>query len=241
MSNAEYVKSTALHARANAAFNFDRRATNTMDHKKANQIIRILSAEYPNAKTALHYYSPWELLVATVLSAQTTDITVNKVTQRLFRRYRTMRDIAFASPETLENEIRSTGFYRRKAKYLKETAEILIAKFDGEVPKTMSELTSLPGVARKTANIVLWNAYGAIEGIAVDTHVQRLAQRLGLTENKNPNKIERDLMALTPKDQWPELTNLLISHGRRVCMARKPKCAICVVNRLCPSAFSQDQ
>lgn len=212
-----------------------------MDYKKANQIIRTLSTEYPNAKTALYHNSPWELLVATVLSAQTTDSTVNKVTETLFRRYRTVQDIAYASQEILEREIRSTGFYRRKAKYLKETAEILIAKFDGEVPKTMSELTSLPGVARKTANIVLWNAYGAIEGIAVDTHVQRLAQRLGLSENKNPNKIERDLMALIPKDQWPELTNLLISHGRRVCVARKPKCTICIVNRLCRSAFSHDR
>jgi endonuclease-3 len=212
-----------------------------MDLERASQIIRALSTEYPKTKTALRYGNPWELLIATMLSAQTTDSTVNKVTETLFKRYKTVRDIANASQETLEKEIRSTGFYHRKAKYLKAIAEAVITKFNGEVPRTMSELISLPGVARKTANIVLWNAYGVIEGVAVDTHVQRLAQRMGLTQMKDPDKIERDLMMLTPREQWPELTNLLIAHGRRVCVARKPKCSICIVNRLCPSAFSYNQ
>ena len=208
-----------------------------MDLETSRQIIRALTIEYPKTKTALRYSNPWELLIATMLSAQTTDSTVNKVTNILFMKYKTVQDIADVSQETLEKEIRSTGFYRRKAKYLKATAKALIAKFDGDVPRTMSELILLPGVARKTANIVLWNAYGVIEGVAVDTHVQRLAQRMGLSQMKNPDKIERDLMMLTPREQWPELTNLLIAHGRKVCVARKPKCTICIVNKLCPSAF----
>jgi endonuclease-3 len=211
-----------------------------MDLETASQIIGALSTEYPKVKTALRYGNPWELLIATMLSAQTTDRTVNKVTETLFKKYKTVQDIADVSQEDLEKEIRSTGFYHRKAQYLKATAKTLITKFNGDVPRTMSELISLPGVARKTANIVLWNAYGVIEGVAVDTHVQRLAQRMGLSQMKNPDKIERDLMMLTPREQWPELTNILIAHGRRVCVARKPKCNICIVNKLCPSAFSDN-
>jgi endonuclease-3 len=139
---------------------------------------------------------------------------------------------------TLEREIRSTGFYHNKAKNLKKTAQILVKTFNGQVPKTMDELLTLPGVARKTANIVLSNAYGVIEGIAVDTHVRRLVRRLGLTENDNPNKIEQDLMELVPREQWPRFTDLLIFHGRRICTAKKPLCEKCAINRLCPSAFT---
>jgi endonuclease-3 len=207
--------------------------------KKARvlKIIELLEKQYPRAKTALHYSSPLEILVATILSAQCTDKRVNIVTKSLFKKYRTAEDYANADLAELEQDIRSTGFYRNKAKNLKNAGQMLVEKFDSRVPRTMEEILELPGVARKTANIVLSNAYGVIEGIAVDTHVRRLSKRLGLTENKNPNKIERDLMQLVPKSHWKRITDLLISHGRNVCTARKPKCESCVLNKLCPSAF----
>ncbi|MGD6851935.1 MAG: endonuclease III [Candidatus Bathyarchaeia archaeon] len=205
---------------------------------RTQKIIQLLQKQYPNAKTALHYTNPLELLVATMLSAQTTDIQVNLVTKTLFKKYRTAQDYANADIKELEQDIRSTGFYHNKAKNLQGCCRMLVEKFGGEVPKTMEELTELPGVARKTANIVLYNAYGVTAGVAVDTHVMRLSQRLGLTEQKDQNKIERDLMALTPKEEWMPLTDLLIFHGRQVCMAKKPRCDICVLNELCPSAFT---
>jgi endonuclease-3 len=207
--------------------------------KKARvlKIIELLEKEYPRAKTALHYSSPLEILVATILSAQCTDKRVNIVTKSLFKKYRTAEDYANADLAELEQDIRSTGFYRNKAKNLKNAGQMLVEKFDSRVPDTMEEILDLPGVARKTANIVLSNAYGVIEGIAVDTHVRRLSKRLGLTENKNPNKIERDLMQIVPRSHWKRITDLLISHGRNVCTARKPKCDSCVLNKLCPSAF----
>jgi endonuclease-3 len=207
--------------------------------KKARvlKIIELLEKQYPRAKTALHYSSPLEILVATILSAQCTDKRVNIVTKSLFKKYRTAEDYANADLAELEQDIRSTGFYRNKAKNLKNAGQMLVEKFDSRVPQTMEEILELPGVARKTANIVLSNAYGVIEGIAVDTHVRRLSKRLGLTENKNPNKIEGDLMQLVPRSHWKRITNLLISHGRNVCTARKPKCDSCVLNKLCPSAF----
>jgi endonuclease-3 len=202
------------------------------------KIIELLEKQFPNAKTALNYSNPLEILVATMLSAQTTDERVNLVTQKLFKKYRTPEDYANVDIKELEQDIRSTGFYHNKARNLKNCCQLLIEKYNSQVPKTMEELLELPGVARKTANIVLYNAYGVISGIAVDTHVRRVSQRLGLTEHNDPAKIEQDLMQITPKDKWMKLTDLLIFHGRQVCMARKPKCKTCVLNKICPSAFT---
>lgn len=208
------------------------------DKERAERIVEVLAKEYPDARTALHHGNPLELLVATMLSAQSTDETVNKVTKTLFKKYQEAKDYANADLGVLECDIRPTGFYRNKAKYLKGAGHILVEKFGSRVPDTMDELTTLPGVARKTANIVLSNAFGVIEGIAVDTHVIRLARRLGLSHNTNPNKIEEDLMKLIPKNKWPKLADVLIFHGRLVCKARKPLCRSCVVSAFCPSAFT---
>lgn len=186
----------------------------------------------------MYYSNPLELLVATMLSAQSTDETINKVTKTLFKKYTKPEDYANADLKELEGDIRSTGFYHNKAKNLQKATKILMEKHNSKVPKTMEELVKLPGVARKTANIVLNNAYGVIAGVAVDTHVRRLAQRLGLTENNDPNKIEKDLMSIVPKDKWMRITDLLIFHGRRVCTAKKPNCAKCLLNKICPSAFT---
>ncbi len=202
------------------------------------RIIELLEKQYPNAKTALNFANPLEILVATMLSAQTTDVTVNVVTQKLFKKYHTAQDYANADIKELELDIHSTGFYHNKAKNLKNCCQLLVEKFHGQVPKTMEELLELPGVARKTANIVLFNAFGITAGIAVDTHVTRLSQRLGLTEQKDQNKIEKDLMQITPSEKWMPLTDLLIFHGRQVCTAKKPRCEICVLNKICPSAFT---
>jgi len=213
-----------------------------LDNKaRVLKLIDLLEKEHSDAKTALNYTNPLELLVATILSAQCTDRRVNTVTEALFKKYRKVEDYANADPEELEEDIRSTGFYRNKAKNIKKCCRILVDKFDSQVPKTMEELLSLPGVARKTANIILSNAYDVIEGIAVDTHVRRLARRLGLTQHENPNKIEDDLMKIVPKNYWKRITDLLIFHGRRICVARKPKCGICILNKFCPSAFFVDQ
>jgi len=201
------------------------------------KIIELLEPEYPDAKTALQYVNPLEMLVATILSAQCTDKQVNIVTKTLFKKYKNAEDYANAELSELEQDIRSTGFYRNKAKNIKNAGQMLVEKYNSHVPRTMEELVELPGVARKTANIVLSNAYGIIVGIAVDTHVRRLSQRLGLTENKDPNKIEADLIQTVPKIQWELITDLLIFHGRNVCIARKPKCSVCVLNKICPSAF----
>jgi len=205
---------------------------------RTQKIIMLLEKQYPNAKTVLNYTTPLEILVATMLSAQTTDVRVNIVTQMLFKKYHSAQDYANADIKELEQNVRSTGFYHNKAKNLKGCCQLLIEKFSGQVPKTMEELLELPGVARKTANIVLYNAYGITAGIAVDTHVRRLSERLGLTPQKDPDKIEQDLLKLTPKDMWMPLTDLLIFHGRQVCTARKPRCDICVLNKICPSAFT---
>ena len=202
------------------------------------KILDLLEQVHPDAKIALRYGNPLELLVATILSAQCTDEKVNEVTVSLFEKYRTAEDYAKADLETLEHAIKPTGFYRKKAVRLKKTCQMLIEKFGSEVPKTMEELTSLPGVARKTANIVLSDAYGVIEGIAVDTHVLRLVKRLGITESKTGDKIEKDLMEIVPREKWPRFTDLLIFHGRRICDAKKPKCGNCVLNQICPSAFT---
>ncbi len=206
--------------------------------QRTEKIIELLEKQYPNAKTALNYTNPLEILVATMLSAQTTDVQVNIVTQKLFKKYHTPEDYANANIKELEQDIRSTGFYHNKAKNLQKCCQLLVEKYHSQVPKTMEELLTLSGVARKTANIVLYNAYGTIAGIAVDTHVRRLTDRLGLTEQKDQDKIEQDLMQLTPKEKWMKLTDLLIFHGRQVCMAKKPNCAGCVLNKICPSAFT---
>ena len=205
---------------------------------RAIKIIELLEKEHSDAKIALHYSNPLELLVATMLSAQSTDETINKVTKTLFEKYTKPEDYANADLKELEQDIRSTGFYHNKAKNLKNSAKMLVEKYNSKVPKTMDELVKLQGVARKTANIVLNNAWGVVAGVAVDTHVRRLAQRLGLTENSNPDRIEKDLMSIVPKTKWMRITDLLIFHGRRVCTAKKPNCAGCVLNKICPSAFT---
>jgi endonuclease III len=206
--------------------------------QRTTKIIELLEKQYPNAKTALNYSNPLEILVATMLSAQTTDVRVNIVTQTLFKKYHTPEDYVNADIKELEQDIRSTGFYHNKAKNLQKCCQLLVEKFHSQVPKTMKELIELPGVARKTANIVLYNAYGITDGIAVDTHVRRLSARLGLTEQTDQDKIEQDLMKLTPKEKWMELTDLLIFHGRQICIAQKPKCAACMLNKICPCAFA---
>lgn len=190
-----------------------------------------------SAKIALKYRNNWQLLVAVVLSAQCTDKRVNIITEKLFRKYKTISDYANASFEEFEQDIKSTGFYKNKAKNIIASANLIIEKYNGKIPKTMKEILGLPGVARKTANIVLGNAYGIYQGVAVDTHVKRLSQRLGLTGNKNPDKIEQDLMRLFDKKDWFKLTYLLIEHGRAICEAKKPKCNKCFLNKFCPSAF----
>lgn len=205
---------------------------------RAQKVMELLEKEHVDAKIALNYANPLELLVATILSAQATDEQINAITPKLFQKYKTAKDYANTDLTELEQDIKSSGFYHNKAKNLKNSAKILVEKYDSQVPKTMEELVELPGVARKTANIVLFNAYGIIAGIAVDTHVRRLAQRLGLTENTNQDKIEKDLMNIVPKRKWMHITDLLIFHGRRVCNARKPRCDVCVLNKICPSAFT---
>src|SRR5659263_284055 len=203
-----------------------------------NEMITLLKKEYPGVKIALHYSNPLELLIATILSAQCTDKQVNGVTKKLFEKYRTPQDFIKISQEELEKEIYSTGFYRNKSKNIIETCKIIVNEYNSKVPDTMEELLKLPGVARKTANIVLSGAFGKIEGMAVDTHVKRLSGRLGLTANTDPEKIEKDLLKIIPKKDWDLFSLLLINHGRKVCAARKPLCEVCILNKLCPSAFA---
>ncbi len=202
----------------------------------ASEVIARLKAEYPDARTELDWSNPLELLVATILSAQTTDVQVNRVTESLFAKYHKAEDYADAAPDELEEDIRPTGFYRNKARSLRGTASALVEEHGGEVPGTMSELVALPGVGRKTANVVLGNAFGTNEGIVVDTHVRRVSNRLGLTESHDPVKIEQHLMGVVPEEDWTIFSHLLIFHGRRTCKARKPDCPNCVLNHICPSA-----
>jgi len=204
---------------------------------KIGIIIERLEKAYPETHTALSFRNPLQMLVATMLSAQCTDVKVNQVTERLFKKYRTLDDYAQADAAEFEKDIKSTGFFRSKTKSIIATARMIKEEFNGKVPDTMEELLKLPGVARKTANIVLYNAYGKNEGIAVDTHVRRLSQRLGLSKNNDPNKIEQDLIKLVPRQKWGRITNLLIDHGRAVCISRKPKCQTCFLNDYCPSSF----
>jgi endonuclease-3 len=205
---------------------------------RALKVIELLEKEHPDAKIALQFTSPLELLVATILSAQCTDERVNIVTKILFKKYVKAEDYANADLAELEQDIKSTGFYRNKALNIKKCCQLLVEKYNSQVPRTMEELIELSGVARKTANIVLSNAFGVVEGVAVDTHVRRLTQRLGLTESDDPAKIEVDLMNIVPREKWMRITDLLIFHGRRVCVAKKPKCEVCVLNKICPSAFT---
>lgn len=200
------------------------------------EVVARLKAEYPGATTELHWNNPLELLVATILSAQTTDVRVNQVTEELFRKYPTARDYAEADPAELEEDIRPTGFFRNKARSLQGMSHAVVEDHDGEVPRTMPELVALPGVGRKTANVVLGNAFSVDEGIVVDTHVRRLSNRLGLSAENDPEKVERDLMETVPRGDWTIFSHLLILHGRRVCKARKPDCPGCVLNDVCPSA-----
>ncbi|RMF91217.1 MAG: endonuclease III [Methanobacteriota archaeon] len=203
--------------------------------ERVKAVIRLLKKEYPQIRTALRFNDPLQLLVATILSAQCTDERVNRVTEELFKKYRTAKDYATADPRVFEQVIRSTGFYRNKARNIIAAAQMIVEEYDGRVPDSMEELIRLPGVARKTANIVLSNAYGKLEGIAVDTHVKRLSRLLGLTDHTDPVKIEQDLMRITPREEWSNLSHLLIFHGRAVCMARRPKHEKCILYSLCPS------
>ena len=198
-------------------------------------IIKRLRKEYPVLKSALNYRNPFELLVATILSAQTTDAHVNKVTEILFKKYKKLDDYLAVSLEDFTRDVRSVNFFNNKAKNILACARMIREHFGGKVPETMEELVTLPGVARKTANIILYNAYGITAGIAIDTHVKRLANRLGLTTADDPVKIEQDLMAITPRKEWGDLTHILIAHGRTVCQARKPMHEKCVLADICPS------
>jgi endonuclease-3 len=226
------TRATAARARRGAAL--DR---NSPAEERAPEIVRILTKAYPNAKVALNFSNPLEMLFATILSAQTTDEGVNKVTATLFERYRTPEDYLKVPEAQLAAEIKPTGFFNQKTRSLRGAARRIVEAYDGRVPDTMEDLLTLPGVARKTANIVLGNAFGKVEGIAVDTHVRRVSQRLGFTREEDPDKVERDLMRLIPRKRWFDFTYVLIDHGRAVCVARRPKCEICPVNRLCPSSL----
>ncbi|HEY63151.1 MAG TPA: endonuclease III [Caldilineae bacterium] len=206
------------------------------EQERINEILWRLREAYPDAQCALRHSNPLELLVATMLSAQCTDERVNQVTEKLFQKYRTAEDYAMANPEELEQDIRPTGYYRSKARRLQEAARVLVERYNGRVPDTMEELLELPGVARKTANMVLGVAFNRAEGIVVDTHVKRVAQRLGLTKEQDPLKIEQDLMAIVPREQWIDFSHQMIWHGRRICKARSPDCPSCPLNDLCPSA-----
>ena len=209
---------------------------NDLAPERIAEILRRLEAAYPNAECALHHRNAWELLVATILSAQCTDARVNMVTPELFRKFPTPKAMAEASLPAIEDEIRSTGFYRNKAKSIQGAAKIISTQFKGQVPRTMAELLTVPGAARKTANVVLGVAYKISEGIVVDTHVLRLSKRLGLTESDEPKKVEQELMQIIPKDHWIQFSHELIHHGRQVCIARKPKCVDCTLETLCHSA-----
>lgn len=200
-----------------------------------DKIVVLLKKKYPLPRIALRSGNPFELLVATILSAQCTDVRVNIVTQGLFKKYKSVKDYAGAPLKAFQQDIRSTGFYHNKAKNIVAAADKVLKDFNGRVPQDMQGLLQLPGVARKTANVVLYNAFGKNEGIAVDTHVTRVSQRLGLTKNTDPAKIEKDLMPMLNKKEWGPFSLRLIRHGRETCIARKPRCPACVLQRLCPS------
>ncbi|HEY8410361.1 MAG TPA: endonuclease III [Pyrinomonadaceae bacterium] len=205
--------------------------------KRVREVIRRLKRAYPDAKTSLNHTNPFELLIATILSAQCTDERVNIVTADLFRKYHKPEDYLKVPARELEKDIQSTGFFRNKTKSIQGTAKMLTEEFGGEVPHTMDELLELPGVARKTANVVLGNAFGIKAGVVVDTHVTRLSHRLGFTQEKTAEKIERELIPIVPKKDWVIFPHLMIFHGRKICKARNPLCAECVVEKQCPSSY----
>jgi endonuclease-3 len=204
---------------------------------RTHKIIRLLKKAYPDAKCSLNHSNPFELLIATILSAQCTDARVNIVTQDLFRKYRKPEDYLKVSEKELQRDIRTTGFFRNKTKSIQGTAKVLTEQYGGKVPETIEELLELPGVARKTANVVLGNAFGINSGVVVDTHVTRLSHRLGLSAERTAEKIENDLIGLVPKKDWVIFSHLLIAHGRGICKARNPLCEQCVIEKLCPSSY----
>lgn len=206
--------------------------TRPSNQKRVKEITKILSKEIPDSRIALKFSNPLELLIATILSAQCTDVKVNQVTETLFKKYRTAEDYLKVNLAELEEDIRPTGFYRNKAKSIQKCCQELVSRFGGEVPKTLEELVTLPGVGRKTANVILGNAFG-IPGIPVDTHVHRVSQRIGLTKKDDPMKIEFDLMEIVPREEWTHFSNLLIWHGRRTCMAKRPLCEQCSIRKWC--------
>jgi endonuclease-3 len=208
------------------------------DPRRVSKILNGMDKAYPAATCALHHENAFQLLIATILSAQCTDERVNKVTPDLFRKYPTPKDFAVADPRELEQDIRSTGFYRNKAKSILGSSKRIVEEFGGKVPRTMQEMLTLSGVARKTANVVLGTAFGIASGVVVDTHVQRISQRLDLTKNTDPKKIEQDLMQAVPEDRWILFSHQLILHGRRVCQARRPKCTECTLEKVC---YSKDK
>lgn len=203
--------------------------------KRVAAILQKLDEAYPDATCELKHANPFQLLISTILSAQCTDVRVNQVTETLYKKYPNPQAFAYANPAELEQEIRPTGFFRNKTKSLMGASKAVVEKFGGEVPRSMQEILTLPGVARKTGNVVLGTAYGIAAGVVVDTHVQRLSNRLELTKNQDPRKVEQDLMNVIPKDRWIKFSHQLIWHGRRVCIARKPKCSICNLEPLCNS------
>jgi endonuclease-3 len=204
--------------------------------ERAARVYDLLAREHPDARTALHHENPYQLAVATILSAQCTDERVNAVTPKLFERWPTAADLARARPRELEKVIRPTGFFRNKTKSLLGMARAVVDEHGGEIPDTMEALVGLPGIGRKTANVILGNAFRKNEGVVVDTHVRRLSRRLAFTRHEDPKKIELDLTDLFPRERWTMLSHLLIFHGRRVCVARRPRCEVCVVSHLCPSS-----
>ncbi len=210
--------------------------TKTALRARAGKIIAILKKTYPDAKCSLTYMTPHQLLVATILSAQCTDERVNMVTPRLFKKYRSVADFAGANMKELEDDIRSTGFFHNKARAIIGSAQIILDKYNGQMPRTLGEMVALPGVGRKTGSAVLGEAFGIAEGIVVDTHVRRISNKLGFTKQSDPIKIERDLMEIIPHDDWIKFTHLMIDHGRAICIARRPNCKFCPLAKLCPSA-----
>lgn len=227
------MKATITPAKRKPAPKKSTSKKNDRSPERIADLLQRLEKAYPNAECALIHRNAWELLVATILSAQCTDARVNMVTPELFRKYPTPKAMTEASIPALEEEIRSTGFYRNKAKSISGAAKELVARFGGKVPKTMDELLTLPGVARKTGNVVLGVAFGLAEGVVVDTHVLRLSNRLGLTDSDDPKKVEQDLMQIIPRDHWIQFSHELIHHGRQICVARKPRCIECPLETLC--------
>lgn len=233
---AKKVRGQAKAANKTTAKTVRKDAGLEIDPKRIEDLLRRLAAAYPNAECALHHRNPWELLVATILSAQCTDARVNMVTPELFRKFPTPKAFAEASLPAIEQEIRSTGFFHNKAKSISGAAKAIVNQYGGRVPETMAELLPLPGVARKTANVVLGVAFGKAEGVVVDTHVLRLSHRLGLTRAEDPKRVEEDLMRVIPKDHWIAFSHEMIHHGRQICVARKPRCVDCPLETLCNAA-----